>query len=76
MKKNKDLLLDLLTDIDMLLLVGKGIRSEICDAIYRYAQGNDKYMKNYNKYKESSYLKHFFIKMLIYSITQETKKSQ
>ena len=36
-KKNKQKL-DLLTDIDMLLMVKKGIRGGICHAIYRYVK--------------------------------------
>ena len=48
--------LDLLTDIDMLLMVKKGIRRGICRSIYQYAKANNKYMKYYDKNKESSYL--------------------
>ena len=44
------------TDIDMLLMVKKGIRGGISYSIYRYAKANIKYMKNYDKSKESSYL--------------------
>ena len=32
--------LDLLTDIDMLLMVEKGIRGGICHAIHQYAKAN------------------------------------
>ena len=39
--------LDLLTDIDILLVVEKGIRGEICHTIHRYAEANKKYMKGY-----------------------------
>ena len=41
--------LELLTNIDMLLMVEKGIRDGICQAIHRHAKGNNKYLKNYNK---------------------------
>ena len=37
--------LDLLTGIDMLLMVKKGIRGGICHSIYQYAKANNKYMK-------------------------------
>ena len=49
---------ELLTDIDMLLMVGKGIRGGKCHAILRYAKTNNKYMKNYDKNKESSYIQY------------------
>ena len=48
--------LELLTDIDMLLMVEKGTRGRICHAIHRYAKANKKYMKNYDKNIESLYL--------------------
>ena len=48
--------LDLLTDIDMLSRVEKGIRGEICHSVYRYVKANKKYMKDYDKNKELSYL--------------------
>ena len=40
----------------MLLMVEKGIRGEMCHCIYQYAKANNKYMKDYNENKESSYL--------------------
>ena len=54
--KKIEVKLELLTDIDMLLMVEKGIRGGIVDAVHKYAKTNIKYMKNYDKNKESSYL--------------------
>ena len=40
----------------MLLMVENEIRGGICQATHRYAKANNKYMKNYDKSIESSYL--------------------
>ena len=48
--------LNLLTDIDMLLMVEKVIRGGIYYFIYRYATANNKYVKDCDKNKESSIL--------------------
>ena len=48
--------LELLTDEKMLLLFKKGIRGGICNAISKYEKANNKYMKNYDNNKESTYL--------------------
>ena len=50
--------LELLTDYDLLLMVEEGIRSGICHSIHRYAKANNKYMNNYDKNKESSYIQY------------------
>ena len=42
-------ILNLSTNIDMLLMVESGIRGEICYAVYRYTKANNKYMKHYDK---------------------------
>ena len=43
-----------LTNYDMLLMVGNGIRCGICQATHRYAKANNKYMKDYDKSIKSS----------------------
>ena len=50
--------LELLTGVDKLLMVEKGVRGEIRDAIYNYEKANNKYMKNYHKDKKSSFLQY------------------
>ena len=47
LKKTKVKLV-LLTDINILLMVEKGIRGGICHSIYRYEEVNNKYMKDYD----------------------------
>ena len=44
--------LELLTDVNMLIMVEKEIKGGICHTIHRYAEANNKYMKNYNKNKD------------------------
>ena len=39
-------------------MIEKGIRGRICRFIYQYAKANNKYMKNYDKNKESSYIQY------------------
>ena len=50
--------LELWVDVDMLLMVQKGIRGGICHAIHRYKKVNNRYMENYNKNKKSSYIQY------------------
>ena len=54
--KKTEVKLELLTVIDMLLMVEKGTRVRICQAIHTYAKANNKYMKNYDKTTTLSYL--------------------
>ena len=42
----------------MLLMFEEGIRGGMCQATYRYVKANNKYMKNHDKNKESSYLQY------------------
>ena len=48
----------------MLLMVEKGIRGGICHSIYRYAKANNKYMKDYDENKKSSYLQYWDVNNL------------
>ena len=56
--KKTEVKLDLITDYDMILMIEKGVRGEICQATHRYAKAINKYMKNYDKNNESSYIEH------------------
>ena len=49
--KKAKVILGLLTDIDMLLMVEKGIRRRICHSIYGHLKANNKYVKDYVKIK-------------------------
>ena len=42
---------ELPTDIDMLLIVEKGVRGGICHSIDGYATANNRYLKDYGKIK-------------------------
>ena len=42
----------------MLIMFEEGTRGGMCQATYRYTKANNKYMKNYDRNKESSYLQY------------------
>ena len=50
--------LELLTGNDMLIMFEERTRGGMCLATYRYAKANNKYMKNHDKNKESTYLEY------------------
>ena len=56
----------------MLLMIEKRVRSGICHSINRYVKANNKYMKDYDKNKESSYLKYWDVNNLyVWAISQK-----
>ena len=55
-----------ITDNDMLMMVEKGIGGGICQAVYRYAKANNKYMNDFNKDIEPWYLEYLYVCMNIY----------
>ena len=47
--KHSGIKLELISDIDMLLMLGEGIRGGICHSVFRHAKANNEYMKDYDK---------------------------
>ena len=62
--KKTRLELDLLTDIDLLLMVEKCIRRGVCISVHHYAKANNKHMKDYDKNKESPYVNYWDVNNL------------
>ena len=56
--KKTEVQLERLTDNDMLLMFEEETRGGMCQATYIYAKANNKYMKNFDKNKKSSYLQY------------------
>ena len=54
--KKTDIKLELLTDYQMLLMIEERIRRGMWKSTHRYAKANNKYIKNYDKNIDSSYL--------------------
>ena len=56
--KKTEVKLELLTDVDMLLMIEEEIRGGICHKMHRCAKANNKHMKDYNKDEEESFLEY------------------
>ena len=56
--KKTNVKLELLTDNVILLMFEEGTRGGMCQATYRYAKANSKYISNHDKNKESSYIEY------------------
>ena len=50
--------LELLTDYDMLMMFGRGIRGGITHISKRYSEANNKYMKDYDSSKKSKFIQY------------------
>ena len=56
MLKMTGIKLELLEDVDMLLMIEKGIRGGISNAFKRYAKANNKFMKDFDPAEKSSFI--------------------
>ena len=61
--------LDLLTDIDMLFMVEKGIRGRLHHSIYQYAKANSKYLKYWDQKSDEGYFLKLMFKILKNDLT-------
>lgn len=64
--------IELLTDIEEISFIMDGIRGGVCVANKHYAKSNNKYMENYNKNEESTFLQCLdFVNLYGYAMSQK-----
>ena len=72
--KHSGVKLELISDVDMLLMIEKGIRGGTCQSIFRHAKANNKYMKDYDDKEVTSF--RYILIIIIYMKKQCQKNYQ